>query len=576
MPLILVFALLGAVAAFAQLPPSDSLRLFRVDSIEIEVRDAFDDAVTHSPADAWVYKMGNLLHMETRPSVVRSSLLFSVGDSVSLYQLIESERALRDQKYISEAHITHRTDSLGRHILHVRTNDNWTTTIPLALNKPGDEWVWQAGLLENNFLGMGQSIGFFLAHDETRDQKFFQYQHPHFLYPRNSLQAIWSANSDGYTRSMALGYPFLTRNRNQWAYAIEGLNEKRDQDYYWSGHHVPGASPLDTSDLRYAGRTFPNNDGTRANAVLRVDGLREDSLSLRLSRSFGQSFKTYVRASWDWHRLAQEPYSLGRYGYAEDSGVYALDSLAADSMWVPHLADSRLGMAVTFSRIRYDRLVNFRHVKWTEDVDRGYTMQLLAARNVESLGARDNRWRLGYNLFMALGGGMHHLTLRSMSDFYVAGNEREDCYTKLYGEYVFKPSDRLSTVLEGSMDAWQDASYGRQLTLGGLSGLPGLPTALYAGQARYLFRLEQRWFSGIEFGTLVPVFAAFTEAGQVQESLKDFAMEDMQYVVGLGVRLAMSRSVYGVVNHINVSWPVNGPLQDGWMPRISVLGLLSL
>ena len=108
------------------------------------------------------------------------------------------------------------------------------------------------------------------------------------------------------------------------------------------------------------------------------------------------------------------------------------------------------------------------------------------------------------------------------------------------------------------------------------SGLPGLPTALYAGQARYLFRLEQRWFSGIEFGTLVPVFAAFTEAGQVQESLKDFAMEDMQYVVGLGVRLAMSRSVYGVVNHINVSWPVNGPLQDGWMPRISVLGLLSL
>jgi len=580
MPLpLLLLVLLGffGLPLWAQSPPADSLALFRVDSIEIRVRDAFDDAPVHSRADAWVYQLGNTLHIETRATVVRKMLLFEKGDSVSLYQLIESERTLRNQKYISDARIVRRTGSEGQNILTVTTNDNWTTTIPLALNKPGNEWVWQVGLLENNFLGLGQSIGFFVAHDEVRDQKFFQYKNGNFLWPRNTLQAIWSENSDGYTRSFSLSYPYLTRSRNQWAYTIEGLREKRDEVYYWSGGNTPGALALDTSLPRYTGRSFMENDGSEPNPVVRVTAMREDSLSLRLGRSFGSGFKTYVRGSWDWHRLADGlGYKVGRYAYAQGDAVYAVDSAMADSAWVPELGDSRLGLAVTFSRIRYDRLVNFRHVKWTEDVDRGYTVQFQAARNFEQLGAMDERWRLGYDFYVALGGSSHHLTLRSNSEFYVRDGAREDLYAKLYGEYIFKPSNRWSTVLDGLMDTWQDAAYGRQLTLGGVAGLPGFSTALFAGQSRFLFRVEQRFFPGWEFGTALPVFAAFADAGQVKESLRAFEPDDMQYVVGLGLRVALSKSVYGVVNHINVSWPVNGPLRDGAVPRLSVLGLFSL
>jgi hypothetical protein len=574
MPWLPLFLLLlaGFAPLFAQAPAVDSLRLFRVDSVEIRIRDAFDDAPVHSPADAWVYSVGNVLHLETRESVVRKLLLFQKGDSVSLYQLIESERVLRNQKYISEARIVRRVAPGGENILTVTTNDNWTTTIPLALNKPGDEWVWQAGLLENNFLGLGQSIGFFFAHNETRDQQFFQYKNGHFIQPNNTLQAVWSENSDGYSRSFSMAYPFLSRSRNQWAYTLEGLTEKRDDIYYWSGEQIPGMNLL----TNYSG-AVTENDGTVSNRVMQVRGLREDSLSVRLARSFGNGFKSYVRASWDWHRLGYgHDYAVGRYAFSQNDNTYALDSAMADTGWVPELGDSRLGLAVTFSRIRYDRLVNFRHVKWTEDVDRGYTVQFAAARNVEALGAQDSRWRLGYDFYLALGGRNHHLTLRSMSDFYVDAGEREDIYAKLYGEYMFKPSNMFSTVLDGLMDTWQDAPYGQQLTLGGVAGLPGFPTAILAGQSRFLFRLEQRVFPGWEFGTVVPVFAAFADAGQVQKSLHAFEPDDMQYVMGLGVRLALSKSVYGVVNHLNVSWPVNGPLRDGAVPRVSLVGLLSL
>lgn len=554
----------------------DSSQVFVVDSVEFQILDAFDSAVVHSPFDSKVYDIGNMLHIETRESVVRQLLLFQAGDSVTLYQLIESERLLRSQKYLSDARIDYRQSPTGQHIVRVVTQDNWTTTIPVSLSKPGDEWVWQVGLLENNFLGLGQSIGFFLSHDESRDQKFFHYRNGHFGVPNHRLDMIWSENSDGYLRSFSMDFPFLSRTKNQWAYSIQGMVSKRDQVYYWSENPVPGVTSLDTSLPQYSGLNIPSHDGSRSNPVVQAMGLREDSLSLRLSRSFGNGLKTYVRTSWDWHRQGHGGYQVGRYAYAQGGGVWAVDSSYADTAWIPQLGDSRLGLALTFSRIRYDRLVNFRHVKWTEDVDRGYTVQIQAARNFQALGALDSRWKLGYDLYLALGGITHHLSLRSRADWYLRDGRREDHYSYVRGEYIFKPAVAWSTVVDGLMDTWQNAPYGHQVTLGGAEGMPGFSTALLAGQSRFLFRLEQRYFTGWEIGTVVPVLAVFASAGQVQPHVNDFDPHSMQYVVGLGMRVAMSKSVDGVVNHFNISWPINGPLRDGYSPRVSLLGLLSL
>ena len=106
-----VFILFAAVAAFAAVPaksffvrPSaDSLVFFRVDSIVVQNGDAFDDSKAYSWADSLVYRIGNTIHIETRESVVKKLVLFDVGDSVNLYELIESEKNLRSQAYIADA-----------------------------------------------------------------------------------------------------------------------------------------------------------------------------------------------------------------------------------------------------------------------------------------------------------------------------------------------------------------------------------------------------------------------------------------------------------------------------------------
>ncbi|PBC67680.1 hypothetical protein BGX14_0001, partial [Fibrobacter sp. UWS1] len=54
-----------------------------------------------------------------------------------------------------------------------------------------------------------------------------------------------------------------------------------------------------------------------------------------------------------------------------------------------------------------------------------------------------------------------------------------------------------------------------------------------------------------------------------------FEPRDLTYIAGFGIRFAMTKSVSNLVNHLNFSWPLNGPLKSA-SPKISLIGLFSL
>lgn len=576
----------------------DSLRTFVVDDVEVEIGDAFNDSRAHTFLDSALYSFMNIIHIETHESVIRKLLLFEPGDTVSQYQLIESERYLRKQYYISDAKITTELRD-GKNVAKVKTSDNWTLSIPISLDRPGDEWVYGIGLQENNFLGFGQTVGIYYSHDELRDMYQGLYENSNFLFRHNHLKALYSHNTDGYMAFGQMNLPYLSRSKNQWAYTLEGLRSESDLNFYASGNRPFGSAKIDPTDYieikdscdkalphtcatkpEYAkdtlrGRVDELNNGDHALKVMTMKRVREDSLSLRLGRSFGSpTYKLYLTGSYDYHDFGNDYSSVNRYMFEDGGEVYAIDESALDS-WIPVYRDSRFGVAAEFSRIRYDRLVNYKNVKWVEDVDRGYSVKAKLSKNSESLGASDNDWRLDYKIALALGTGVNHFGLGTYSFFYFDEDARRDIYEKIQMEYIFKPSRRYSTVFEGQMDTYKRAALGRQLTLGGLSGM-NLPTSIFAGQARFYANLEQRFFPDIEIGTVVPVFTAFVSAGETTESFDKFEPRDLQYLVGLGVRFGMTKSIMRTVNHINLSWPVHGPIKKGWMPRLSVLGKVNL
>ena len=83
MPVILFILFFVPLAAFAQ----DTPGAFKIDSIQYNIGDAFDDSKYHTRYDKWALDLLNWIHIETRESTVRKLLLFSEGDVVTDVQV---------------------------------------------------------------------------------------------------------------------------------------------------------------------------------------------------------------------------------------------------------------------------------------------------------------------------------------------------------------------------------------------------------------------------------------------------------------------------------------------------------
>ena len=562
-----VFAEGDSVSVPAQ-STADSSALFRVDSIAYDIGDAFDDSKAHTKYDALAYSFLNWVHIETRELTVRKLLLFNNGEMVNLDLLLESERFLREQKFLSDASVTVESDS-GKNIVKVHTSDNWTLTVPVSFGFGGKEWAyknlnWGIGVQESNFLGLGQLLGFYFGHNEFRDMWQVEYGDPHFIFRYNHFDILYSYNTDGYLASWQMYVPFLSRSVNQWAYTLAGLKNESDYFVYGSGDMPAGSVTLDAPDLTpFSYIKYLNGlqiyNGEETVQLMKVKKFVSDSLSFRVSRSFGGTQrKVYLGATYDYKRLTASQGELLRYRFTDGDSAYAIDSASAWNEWLPERKDSRLGAYVMYSNLRYEKIRNFHNAKWTEDVDRGWTLKAQLSKNYEQIGAADNDIRLDFWLNLYLGFGMNHLTLSSNSRFYLDHGEKHDFYGRLQGEYIFHPNDRFSTALVGLLDFYDEARLGYQLSLGGSDGFVGFPTGYYTGQARVYGSLEQRWFPRFEIFTLVPVFVGYASVGETAWHLSDICRDDLIYVVGFGARFVQTKSVSKLVNKLDVSVPLNG------------------
>lgn len=551
--------------------PVDSAATFRVDEIRYEIGDAFDDSRSHTKYDKLVYDILNWFHIETRESTVRKLLLFNEGDNVNLNLMLESERFLREQKFLSDASISVSQDS-GKNVVNVKTSDNWTLSPVVDLTHPGDEWNYGIGIQESNLLGFGQKLGFYYGHNEFRDSWLLAYDDPHFLVRYNHLDVNYSFNTDGYLASWQMYRPFLSRGVNQWAYTLEGLKNKSFAYFYGSGDLPPGATVVSTNRSLDSLQQY---NGKKSVQLIKVEDFLDDSLSFRFSRSFGgNQRKFYLGATYDYRYMTAEDGEVYRYLFTDGENAYAIDSASALNEWLPERKDSRIGFYVKYDNFRYEKIRNYHNAKWTEDIEKGWALKAQLSKNYEQLGAGDNDIRLDFWTDLYLGRNANHLTLRSRMNFYLDHGERRDFYGRINGEYIFHPSNSFSTAVIGLVDMYEDAKYGYQLTLGGLDGFMGFPSGYYAGQARVYGSIEPRWFPDFEIATLMPVFVVFASVGETAWKLDDINREDLVYVVGIGARFVQTKSISRLVNKIDVSLPMNGGSK--YEPKFSVTATLNL
>jgi hypothetical protein len=121
------------------------------------------EITVHSEApDRLPFEMAAALHVTTREHVIRSRLLFSVGDRLDSLRVAESLRQLRALRFLAGASIRADCDTAGATVT-VTTRDSWSMWPRIAYRGASRS---SAGLEELNLFGTGRSVQLYVRGDD--------------------------------------------------------------------------------------------------------------------------------------------------------------------------------------------------------------------------------------------------------------------------------------------------------------------------------------------------------------------------------------------------------------------------
>jgi len=558
-------------------PPSSG----RVDSIRILHHGAFEGSKALTKGDSLTYVWADwardhVLHNRTREETISRRLLFATHDSLDSLRLAETERLLRQERFLADARVRVGRAADGRNLVTVETWDRWSTAVISGFNRAGGEVQWILGLSEANVLGSGRAVSGYYQSTTRRTSWNFGFLDNAFLGQGRLLSLNFSQASDGNSYAARFGRPLNSRYQDV-AWMLEFDDAVTDK-YVW------GDGPL-WQQLR---REYPAVDASDWPGQASGAGVgRLDSRSLESSSAqplftyrayHTQKARAWVQRVWgDDLRIATGPLveeQIDRPGDRYVSGDLP-DALVADlrasPRWdalregLPEVEDRRIGWMTTLRRDRWVRKTNFNNLKWVEDIPVGWLLEGTIVRATDSRGDdRHGTW------FSASGrwSGVGERTYGTASASWIRRTGGEGPFEDRQGfswkaEVRRTPARDLQALATASGDLVADAPLTSQVTLGEDNGLPGFPAHSFAGTTRNLFGTELRWTPPLEALTAVPALAAFAGAGRVGDDIRPMGSGEWHYGAGVGIRLGLTRSINGIVNHLSISRPL-GPEGGDW------------
>jgi len=534
----------------------------KIDTLEFAIKDAFDGTPAHSAVEQKLYDLGDKLHIDSKEFTIRRRLFFREGDTVSAELLRENEKNLRSEQFLADAFIEVKRLPDSNLDVRITTYDQWTTVPALAVSRKGGEWIWAFGPAESNLLGTGQQLGYFVGQNLQDKTSSLVFSNTAFTPLKLQLTGFYTwltdlySGSNGYSYSFALNRPLLART-DEWSLSLTAWGQAMAEDLYASGNDLDALANeggLDSSGREQLGQT---------NLLGQWSHVITHNYYAGITRSFGYFLKSSVTPFYEQESRYQngDGFSITDTTVWNDLGRPRLDTLDTRH-------DQLLGLTVNLYQYDYKTVRNYKNLKWSETLETGWRLAASLAQNQTWLGARNTDWLLNYagtyvnewaNTFYLNSSG-------SMRYFLSPSGVFDDGAASAQFQVQWKPDFFFATVLSGNYDDLFAATAGQRLYLGGESGLNGFPDYYYGGKARVLFDAEERYFPPFEFGTLVPAFVAFVNAGNTYSAYDEMDLQEMHYDVGIGMNLGYSRSVNKTINHFYFSWPVGERNLGPWSP----------
>jgi len=486
----------------------------RIGEIRLNARQLFD--TEHEDEDTSMARVANRLHISTRESTIEDQLLFKSGEVYRATLLQESARILRDTRYLRDAQVRPVAYHDGVVDVEVTTQDVWTLNPGLSFGRKGGKNTGGVEIEELNFLGQGTEISLGFTREIDRDSKTIVYRDRQLGSSWWSLDTSYSDNSDGRLAEFLLCHPFYALD-TRWAAGIALQDNQRIDSRYDLGEVIDQYQAHSKFSSIYWGRS---------------EGLVNG-----------------------WSR---------RYTFGATFEDDAFEPLTGDVTTRLLPADRRLvypWAAVEWVQDSFLTTRNRDQIEKTEDYSLGWRAR--AQLGFASTAAGSDRDAFVIDSRVSKGTSLSErqsILFDADAHGRVEGGVLEGATLGIGGRYYFRQSPRRLFFMDLSTEVGKNLDTDQQILLGGDSGLRGYPLRYQAGEGRWLFTAEQRFFTNWFPFQLFNVGAAvFYDMGATwgrdplgtpsQGLLRD---------VGFGLRLGNSRSALGNVLHIDVAFPLDG------------------
>lgn len=460
-----------------------------------------------------IFRLANRLHYGTRTATITDRLLIASGDPYDSKIIAESERLLRDTRYLYDAEIRPVSYENNTVDLEVLTRDVWTLNPGVSFGRKGGRNTTDFELEELNLLGWGTQLSLKHSSEVDRDSTSLRYVDAQLGSTWWRIESEYANNSDGRLGRLILEQPFYSLD-TRWSAGFSLVNDNRIDNFYDRGEKVYQFDHRQRfAEIKWgwsAGRA--NRFVDRYTFGWTID--RNSFESLSTFSSLSQLLPTDRSLSYPWFQWER----------LEDN---YLESRNLDQ--IERTEDVALGW-------RLATKVGFAHRSWSADRN---------AMIVDSTIAKGQ----------SFGDGRQLRGQVAFSTRYENGRFQDTLFSSRL-EYYRRQSERRLFFAALELDIGHQLDADRQLTLGGDSGLRGYPLRYRDGEGRWLLTLEQRAFSNWYPFRLVHVGgAAFVDVGSTWGASRFGQDSAVLGNVGVGLRLGNSRSALGNVLHIDLAMP---------------------
>lgn len=472
----------------------------------------------------WLLGTANAVHVGTRAQTIEWELLFERGDCFDPVRLAESERMLRDLRYISDARISAEQEDDGTYRVTVEIQDAWALTWGLGVALDNGVQITGVSANARNLLGTGTWVGLFRTEYRERRRTGLIARQPNLFGSRIDGTLHGGETRSGRYVSQSLFRPY---SGEIGTIAVRQAVSLRDDVFAYSTDAASGFSQ----------------------ALVRFEEERyELTLQRRWGRRGGTRLVGGLGASVE--RLRFWPDPTGILAVTDDDFASALPAPRGFASTVEgqvrnHSA-TRVNFTVGVRNAAFEARSGLDALRASQDVMVGASLIATVSPSIFDGSGGSGDILFGARAAWGLGGTTGYSLLeadlqsrrertRSLSD-----NARwRDVVYRFGGTGYWLQADRLGMFAKATYVAGYSLDRPFQLTLGGREGVRGYGDDAFPGARRLHATLEQRFRVDALRTPLADVgLAVFVDGGRSWAGSAPFGTDSgWKSAAGAGLRL---------------------------------------